>query len=36
MNAGEDRKHKQKYIRKGSQVLYEIISGKEIDCGGLG
>ena len=36
MDADEDSKHNQKYVRKDSQVLYEIISGTEIDYGGQG
>jgi len=36
MDADEDSKHDQKYIRKGSQVLYEIIFDREIDCGERG
>ena len=34
MDANEGSKHNQKFVRKGSQVLYEIISGREIDYGG--
>jgi len=34
MDADEDSKHNQKYIRKSTQVLYEIISGRKIDYGG--
>ena len=36
MYADEDSKYNQKYVRKGSQVLHEIISGREIDYGRLG
>jgi len=36
MDADEDSKYNQKYVRKCSQVLYEIISGREIDYGGQG
>ena len=36
MDADEGSKHNQKFVRKGSQVLYEIISGREIDYGGRG
>ena len=36
MDADEDRKHNQKYVRKVSQVLYEIISDRERDYGGRG
>jgi len=36
MDADEGSKHNQKIIRKGSQVLYEIISGRETDYGGRG
>jgi len=36
MDVNEDGKHNQKYVRKGNQVLHEIIFGKEIDCGGRG
>jgi len=34
MDTGGDSKHNQKYVRKDSQVLSEIISGSERDCGG--
>ena len=36
MDADEGNKHNQKFVRKGSQVLYEIISGREIDYEGRG
>ena len=36
MDTDEGSKHNQKFVRKGSQVLYEIISGMEIDYGGWG
>jgi len=36
IDADEDSKHNQKYVRKGSQVLYEIVSDRERDCGGRG
>ena len=36
MDADEDSKHNQKYIRKGNRVLYEIFSDRERDCGGRG
>ena len=34
MDSEEGSKHNQKFVRKGSQVLYEIISAREIDYGG--
>ena len=34
MDTDEGSKNNQKFVRKGSQVLYEIISGREIDYGG--
>ena len=34
MDADEGNKHNQKYVRKDSQVLYEITSTREIDYGG--
>jgi len=36
MDADEDSKHNQKYVRKGSQVFYEINSDRKIDYGGRG
>jgi len=36
MDADESSKHNQKFVRKGSQVFYEIISVREIDYGGQG
>jgi len=36
MDADEGSKHNQKFVRKDSQVLYEIISDREIDYGGRG
>ena len=36
MDAGEDSKYNQKYVKKGRQVFFEIISGRERDCGGQG
>jgi len=36
MDADEGSKHNQKIVRKGSQVLYEIIFGREIDNRGRG
>jgi len=36
MDVNEDSKHNQKYVRKDNQVLYEIISDRERDCGGRG
>ena len=36
MDADEGSKHNQKFVRKGSQVLYEINFGREIDCEGWG
>ena len=36
MDANEGSKHNQKFVRKASHVLYEIISGREIDYGGRG
>ena len=34
MDANEGNKYNQKFVMEGSQVLYEIISGREIDYGG--
>jgi len=34
MDTDEGSKQNQKFVKKGSQVLYEIISGREIDYRG--
>ena len=36
MDADEGSKYNQKFVRKGSQVLYKKISDREIDYGGRG
>jgi len=36
MDADKGSKHNKKIKRKGSQVLYEIISDRKIDYGGQG
>ena len=36
MDANEGSKYNQKFVKKDNQVLYEIISGREIDYGGRG
>ena len=36
MDADEDNKHNKKFVKKESQVLYEIIFDRERDCGGQG
>ena len=36
MDVDKGSKHNQKFVRKGSQMLYEIISSREIDYEGRG